>query len=206
MTELNNQQMEEFRKIHATVVRGHEGGWSDRKADYGKETFKGVSRRFFPNNEIWPIIDKAKQTYGDRFKAIIEKDPILDEMVEKFYLKEFYLKLNLHLFPLYIAGEMYDNAVNMGTGRAVQFLQRALNILNQNQRYYPDIKVDGGLGPKTMDTLNKCLKVNSDYPRRLFNVLNVIQGAFYLERMEADSTQEENYGWFERVELRHKIL
>jgi lysozyme family protein len=31
-----------------------------------------------------------------------------------------------------LAAEMFDTAVNMGTGTAIGFLQRALNALNRN--------------------------------------------------------------------------
>ena len=44
--------------------------------------------------------------------------------------------------PRALALEMFDTGVNMGTGRAVGFLQTALNVLNRNQQLYPDMVVD----------------------------------------------------------------
>ncbi|WP_446039228.1 putative peptidoglycan-binding domain-containing protein [Streptomyces sp. SID1121] len=49
-----------------------------------------------------------------------------------------------------IALKLFDVAVNMGGGTAAKFLQRVLNVLNRRQADYPDMTVDGAIGPKTV--------------------------------------------------------
>ncbi len=57
-----------------------------------------------------------------------------------------------------IAAELFDTGVNMGTGTATGFLQRALNALNRTARDYPDIAVDRDIGPRTLSALDSFLK------------------------------------------------
>src|SRR3546814_4993111 len=57
-----------------------------------------------------------------------------------------------------IAAELFDTGVNMGTGTATGFLQRALNALNRAARDYPDIAVDRAIGPRTLSALDGLLK------------------------------------------------
>src|SRR3546814_8908770 len=46
-----------------------------------------------------------------------------------------------------IAAELFDTGVNMGTGTAAGFLQRAPTALNRAARDYPDIAVAREIGP-----------------------------------------------------------
>ncbi len=54
--------------------------------------------------------------------------------------------------------ELIDMGVNMGPPVAVMILQRALNALNNEERLYPDVRVDGDLGPATLESLRMYLK------------------------------------------------
>jgi lysozyme family protein len=49
-----------------------------------------------------------------------------------------------------IAEELVDTGVNMGPPVAAMMLQRSLNALNGQGKYYPDIAVDGDVGPGTI--------------------------------------------------------
>jgi lysozyme family protein len=100
-----------------------------------------------------------------------------------------------------VAAEVFDTAVNTGVHRASIFLQRALNVLNDRERLYPDIKTDGAIGPNTINAL-RC------YVRRrdaavMVTVLNAMQGAFYVELAEQREKDEKFlYGWIKnRVEV-----
>ena len=53
-----------------------------------------------------------------------------------------------------IAAELFDTGVNMGVAVAAAFLQRALNALNRGARDYPDISLDGRVGPQTLAALD----------------------------------------------------
>lgn len=98
-----------------------------------------------------------------------------------------------------IAREVVDTSVNMGPKRASIFLQRSLNVLNNREHYYPDILIDGKIGPLTISSLFAYLKNRNETV--LLKMLNSLQGAFYVdlaERREKDETFI--YGWF-----RHRI-
>lgn len=52
-----------------------------------------------------------------------------------------------------VAEELLDTGINMGTKVASGFLQRALNALNREGNDYPDVPVDGDVGPLTLAAL-----------------------------------------------------
>jgi len=100
-----------------------------------------------------------------------------------------------------VAEEVVDTSVNMGPGRSAKFLQRSLSVLNDRQRLYPDLIVDGDIGPATIDALAVYLSMRAE--GALVKALNCLQGAFYIELAERREKDERFvYGWFRnRVEL-----
>lgn len=100
-----------------------------------------------------------------------------------------------------IAAEVVDTGVNAGTGRAAEFLQRALNVFNNRGGFYRDIKVDKSIGPATVDALRSYLLMRDE--GTFLEALNCLQGAFYIELAERREKDERFvYGWIkERVKL-----
>lgn len=96
-----------------------------------------------------------------------------------------------------VAAELFDTGVNMGVGTAGKFLQRALNALNNQQKLYSDLVVDGGIGDKTIAALAAWIKAKGVSGEKvLVNALNCLQGARYIEIAEKNPTQETFvYGW-----------
>jgi lysozyme family protein len=94
------------------------------------------------------------------------------------------------------AREIADTCVNTGTRG--QYLQRSLNVLNRQQKDYPDLKVDGNVGPATLSALHSFSAVRGvDGEAVLLAALNALQGVHYIELAEADPVQEDfEYGWF----------
>lgn len=89
-----------------------------------------------------------------------------------------------------VAEEVVDTSVNMGSGRAGKFLQRALNVLGDC-----GLKVDGAIGPATLASLRKYMGKRDD-EETLVKALNCLQGAYYIdlaERREKDRAFI--YGW-----------
>lgn len=96
-----------------------------------------------------------------------------------------------------VAEELLDTGVNCGTGFARPLLQRALNLLNNNGKLYPDLDQDGVYGDKTIAALASYLKHRGKAGEVvLVRVLNIMQGQRYIEICERNKSQEQFfYGW-----------
>ncbi len=163
--------MADFEKAFK-ITLGYEGGYSNHKKDKGGETYKGIARNFWPDWAGWRLIDKIKERmppchWTANFNGSIQ----LQEQVKSFYRYHFWDALKCGQMPQEIANELFDTSVNMGTGYGTKCLQRALNKLNRNQKDYPDINVDGGIGNQTLDALEAYL-LTKRYSSRNSEMLN----------------------------------
>jgi len=124
--------------ISYSITEPLEGGHANIKGDNGKETYCGISRRYYPNWKGWAFIDRMKPIkWNTTFKS-------LNPLVRAFYLKEYWDKLQLSYLHQSLANQLFDFAVNSGKGRAVKELQNALNSFGER------LVVDGGLGKMTL--------------------------------------------------------
>jgi lysozyme family protein len=189
--------MSYFEDAYAKTM-GHEGGYCNDPDDAGGETYKGIARNFHGSWMGWTLIDEYK---GDpRFPKCLDQDTVLQDMVKAFYKATFFDVFRGDDMPLDLALEMFDTGVNMGVGRAIGFLQTALNVLNRNGQLYPDIVEDGAYGNNTHKTLHTYL--NTDSSGLLVKIINVLQGMHYINYMKKSPTQEKYArGWFNRVEI-----
>jgi lysozyme family protein len=188
--------MADFRTSYK-IVRDNEGGYANNPADNGGETYKGIARKFWSEWSGWKIIDSYKK-HVSGFEAALEKDQDLQSAVLAFYKQNFWNELRLDdVSNQPIADELFDTAVNMSTNTAGTFLQRALNVLNNNQKNYSDLLVDGKIGAKTIETLNA-----HKNPARVLKVLNCLQGAKYVAICENNHSQEIFMAsWMNRVNI-----
>ena len=162
-----------------------EGGYSDHPSDSGGKTMYGITE----------AVARANGFAGEM------KDLSLDE-AKRIYKAQYWDLLNLDeidaLSPA-VAHEMFDTGVNMGTGRAAMFLQRALSRLNRRGRDYPDVAVDGQVGPMSVQALRTFMSVRGkpqEAERVVVELLNAQQGARYLEITEAaDKNEDFLYSW-----------
>ena len=181
-----------------------EGGYANDPDDAGKETYRGISRRYFPDWEGWSYIDAAKEKDG--FLHIIKSKEffdIHDPKVRLFYKQEFWNKFwGDHQPNQMIAEEMFDTGVNMSVHRAVKYLQIGLNCLNRDEKLYPDLVTDGAYGQNSHNALKEYLERDKQKP--LLIIMNVLQGMHYIDYM-TESEEQEKYarGWLDRVSL-HK--
>jgi lysozyme family protein len=85
----------------------------------------------------------------------------------------------------------------MGVGRAAEFFQRLLNVLNKRQELYTDIAVDRDIGKQTLNAFYSYIQHRGNHGEVvMMKALNCLQGAFYItlsERREKDETF--TYGW-----------
>ncbi len=103
-----------------------------------------------------------------------------------------------------LAREVADTAVNMGVRRASLFLQRALNVFNCKGESYGELLNDGRIGPATLSALHAFEAFRGEEGMEvLVNLLNCMQGAFYVEMAEKHEKNEEFiYDWIKnRVRL-----
>jgi lysozyme family protein len=178
---------------------GHEGGYVRDPKDRGGETYKGIARRFNPGWAGWARIDQAKRARN--FPRNLDSDATLQAAVAALYKQHYWDKFQGDAIPdQAIAEELFDTAVNLGVGRAVEFLQRALNALNREATLYEDLVADGLFGRKSLTALRAYLK--TDKPETLLKILNVLQGMHYINYMTQSPEQEKfARGWFKRVTL-----
>lgn len=161
---------------------GIEGGTSNNPKDRGGFTYKGISRKNWPNWRGWFYIDA--------------NEPVPDHLVFEFYQMNFWDRISLSsIVNQRIANELFDTGVNVSTKTAATFLQRALNLLNQEGKLYEDITIDGLIGIKTLQLTN-----SHPYPDALLKLLNGLQLSYYVAICEKDPTQEVFLrGWLKRT-------
>lgn len=183
-----------------TKTMGHEGGYVNDPDDFGGETYKGISRKYNPSWDGWFIVDAHKG--HDDFHDNLAKDVLLAQSVRNFYKERYFDPYVGDDMPDALAQEMFDTSVNMGVGRAVKFLQIALNMLNRNEKLYPDMVEDGDYGNTTHKALYTYLGVDSQ--ENLLKIINILQGMHYINFMKKSPTQEKYArGWLKRVDF-HK--
>lgn len=95
-----------------------------------------------------------------------------------------------------VAAELFDTGVNMGPAVAVGFLQRALNALNRGATDYPDVLLDGRIGPATLGALDRFLATRPAGAEVLVKAIEALQGERYLTLAERRPANEAFlYGW-----------
>lgn len=181
------------------ITIDYEGGYSNDPDDAGGETYKGISRKYFPDWHGWETIDEAKGAAN--FPNNLRANPKLDKYTKKFFRKHFWNLFWGDKVPNQeIANELFDTGVNQGVHTAVKYLQTGLNVLNRNQKSYDDIVDDGVFGPNTLSAL---IQYNNTHdPALLYKVMNILQGMHYIEYMKKSPIQEKYArGWLKRVEI-----
>lgn len=123
---------------------GHEGGYQNLRTDSGnwtggkigageqRGTKYGIAAASYPREDIRNLtVQRAAQIYRRDFWGALRLDDVQSQIV---------------------ANEIFDAAVNMGTGYQAKALQRAINRAGWPM---PPIAVDGAIGPATIARLNR---------------------------------------------------
>lgn len=166
-----------------TAIIQREGGYSNDLRDSGGETNHGITIKLArAYGYMGPMRDmavpQAKAIYRAAFWDVMKLDPIEQVMPT-------------------VADELFDSGVNLGVQRAGMWLQRSLNVFNQNSRLYKDIPVDGVIGMLTVASLSDYLRGRAkDGEVVLLRALNGLQTAFYIELAEKREKDEAFvFGW-----------
>ncbi len=162
---------------------GLEGGYRARKDDSGGPTRYGIT-------------ESVARAYG--YQGRMAELPL--EVAKDIYRHRYWLAMKLGevaaIYPA-VAAELFDSGVNCGVAQAGKWLQRALNVLNQQGAWWPDIEVDGGIGRMTLAALGEYAKRRgAEGETVLVRALNGLQAAHYIGLAE-DRPKDEAfvYGW-----------
>ncbi len=110
-----------------------EGGYSNNPKDSGGETYRGISRKNWPNWSGWQAIDLHKVELD--FPGGLDQDNTIQGLVIAFYHKNFWNYEGLSSQP--VANKVFDLGVNVGKVHAVKILQQAVGT-NQDGIYGPN--------------------------------------------------------------------
>lgn len=124
---------------------------------------------------------------------------LMDEAA-KIYRDRYYVKpgfASVSQASMAIAAKLTDAGVNVGPQTAGMWLQRCLNVLNQQGKAYSDIPADGKIGPVTVSALTAYLQARGKQGEAvMLAALNCLQGAFYIGLAEQREKDEQFvYGW-----------
>lgn len=171
-------------------IIGVEGGYINHPSDKGGQTNYGITEKVQRENGYKGDMkdlpkDLQLQIYQKKYWDVNRLDDI-QKISEK------------------VQEEVQDTGVNQGTGTQAKMLQRALNVLNLQGKVYPDLVVDGQIGTKSIQALQKYFdhrKENQEIV--LLRILNSLQGQHYVQIQESREQNEDFiFGWFlHRVKL-----
>lgn len=175
--------------IHTLIdaVIGREGGYSNHPADKG-----GPTR--------WGVTQQVARAFG--YEGDMRSYP--RERAVAVYERSYWVEPNFHAVAMRypaLAAELFDIGVNMGTGVAGTFLQRALNVMNQGGQHFGDLTRDGRLGSVSLAALDAYKRLRgNEGGDRLLEAVRSLRGARYIEICEARPANEAfAYGWFGRM-------
>lgn len=177
---------------------GIEGGKVNNEDDLGGITGRGGITK--------TKLDEHKASWSE-YSFDGDMDNIPYELYEYIMRTDFWDKMwgdELYDISPKLIDCMYGWAINSGTGRPVEILQKHLCVMNLKQTRYPDTTVDGFMGQHTYDTLvaylDTCRKRRPI--QKLLASLLAAQHTHYLdisyERRE-EANESFTDGWFVRV-------
>lgn len=157
--------------IFDTEILKIEGGYVNDPVDAGGETKYGISKRSYPTEDI---------------KNLTEERAI------EIYSRDFWNPLNLNsVKDQTTANLIFRFAVHAGQVTAARMLQNCLNT------FVPIItllKVDGKIGPRTLQSINNVRSI------RLHDTIRVAVCKYYLDIVLTKTSQEKYLkGWIKRA-------
>ena len=167
--------------IDAVIER--EGGFSDHPADRGGATRWGVTEAVArANGYAGDMRQFGRAAAVAIYRRLYWVRPGFDRIAER---------------APQVAAELFDTGINMGPAVATGFLQRALNALNRGATDYPDVMLDGRIGPETLAALDRFLAFRKASGQAvLVKAIEALQGERYLALAERRPANEAFlYGW-----------
>jgi lysozyme family protein len=173
--------------ISGVIQREGGGKYTNNPADKGGPTKFGITLA-------------TLQRWRKRPVTAADVEALTESEARQIYRHLFVIEPNFTLvldINVEIGIEVVDTGANMGPGVAATFLQRILNVFNARAKFYPDLKVDGNVGPATAAALRSYIaKRGAEGIAVMLKQLNHLQGARYQELAEKREENEDFvYGW-----------
>lgn len=145
-----------------------EGGYVNNPKDPGGATNHGVTEKVARKHGY---IGHMRDLPKEFAQEIAYKDYIVAPGYEPL----------LEISPA-VSEELIDTGYNAGPGRSSRWFQVALNSLNRGGRDYPDIVVDGQVGPRTIEAYRSLEKRRGKVKacEMILKLLEAQQGMHYL--------------------------
>ena len=164
-------------------IIAREGDYVDHPADRGGATRWGITVAVArANGYHGPIRDMPKAVAASIYDSVYWRGPGFDRIATR---------------APRLAAELFDTGVNMGTGVAIGFLQRALNALNRGASDYADLVPDRAIGTRTLAALDAFLaRRGAAGEAVLVKAVDALQGERYVALAERRPANEAfRYGW-----------
>ncbi len=175
-------------KIISTII-AREGGYVNNPADKGGATNYGITEAVArAHGYNGAMIDLTKIQARAIYEADYWYGPRFDQV---------------NSVSTAIAEKLCDIGVNMGPAMSSRFLQRSLTLLNQNGKNYPNLSVDGQIGPRTISALKAFLAHRGKEGEAvLMAAITGLQVSRYMDITESRPANEAFlYGW-----LRNRVV
>lgn len=179
--------MADFEKAVAKTLQ-LEGGYVNDPADPGGPTKYGITE----------ATARAHGYTGDMRELSLGTAKII-------YKKSYWDVARLDEFASQLIAEnVFDCNVNCGARVGGRLLQETLNFLNTDpsgRQMYPEIYVDGRVGPNTLATLNKALQCRRDMESLIITLFNCLRAVRYVDIVRArPKSKKFMIGW-----LKHRV-
>jgi len=163
-------------------VLSHEGGYANDPDDLGGETYKGIARNSHGTWSGWSLIDQFKSKPD--FPHSLNTNPKLQNLVEQFYLNNFWVPLNVEQIQNQTSADsVFDFAVNSGLTTSIRLVQSIVGT-----------KIDGIIG---VITLNKINSMDFGYFQAKLTVAKI---EYYMNTIRKRPTSKKYlFGWITRA-------
>ncbi|MGI6656707.1 MAG: glycoside hydrolase family 108 protein [Desulfobulbus sp.] len=144
----------------------------------------------------WGITEKTARAHGYRDDMrLLPRQVAVDIYEKKYWRGPGFDLVNQIFFEL--AYQLAQFGVVAGPKTASLQLQRCLNVLNDNEQDYPDLKVDGVIGKKTLAALQAFLAKRGHEGRQvLLGMIVAFQSVYFTNLAERRPKDEKYiYGW-----------
>lgn len=179
-------------KSKIEYILKNEGGYVDDPDDSGGETNFGITKKTalacgYKGEMCELTLNKAIEIYYQKYWIDAGFDKIKDDT---------------------LALVMFDLGVNMGPRRPIRFFQIALNVLNNRQKLYDDIKEDGVIGKATVKAYIEYISHRGNNGVYVLRSNFIGQATVYYNELVQRREKDEKfiYGWVSNRILQNTLL